>query len=240
MNDYLKELNADQMKAATSDADAILCLAGAGCGKTKTMIARIAYLVENGVDPESILALTFTNAAAFEMKDRYKKLKGSEMSNKCPEFRTFHGFCYSVIIKSKAVREKMGYTKVPSVCDESDYKKLKKELNEQLGFKLTESEMDSGEVYSREKQRQLEIFNKAVKKELRDRNLITFDMMCYNVGELFVRDDDCVKPFKDKYKYVCVDEAQDSDPKQVKFVSSFGKDVHYFQLADILHNHISV
>ena len=235
-NKYLVELNETQRQAATSNHDAILCLAGAGCGKTKTMIARIARLVNEGVDPESILALTFTNAAAFEMRDRYKKLQGANLSDKTPEFRTFHSFCYSVIIRTPAVREKMGYEKVPTVCDESDYKKLKKELQLQLGLKLTEDEIEKGESYSREGQRQLEILKKALKKELRQRNLITFDMMCYNVGELFVQDDESIRYYKQKYKHLMIDEFQDTDKRQVMFASSFGKAVNYFCVADALQS----
>ena len=101
------EFNEQQLNAINSNDDAILCLAGAGAGKTASMVNRIVRLVKDGVAPETILALTFTNAAAFEMKQRYKKIQGANLGKKLPEFRTFHGFCYNVIIKTPAVREKM-------------------------------------------------------------------------------------------------------------------------------------
>ena len=227
------EFNPQQLEAINSNADAILCLAAAGCGKTAVIVARIARLVNDGVDPSTILALTFTNAAAFEMKQRYNRLQTNPSKN-CPEFKTFHGFCYSVIIKNRDVREKLGYEKVPQVCDEADHKKLKKELLLQLGLKISETEIDEGIAYGREHERQLEIFNKALKKELRTRNLITFDMMCYNVCELFVNDDESIQYYKNKYKYIFCDEFQDTDKKQFKFISSFGRNINFFLVGDAL------
>lgn len=229
------DFNEQQLEAINSNADAILCLAGAGAGKTFTMVNRVIRLVNDGVDPSTILALTFTNAAAFEMRQRYNKLQTTP-SKKCPEFKTFHSFCYTLIVRDRNIREKLGYAKVPQVCDEKDFKKLKKELLLQLGLKISETEIDEGIAYGKEHERQLELFNKALKKELRTKNLITFDMMCYNVGELFVKDDECVQYYKNKYKYIFLDEAQDSDKRQFKFVSSFGNNTHFFFCADALQN----
>lgn len=228
------QFNPQQLEAINSNDDAILCLAGAGVGKTATLTGRISRLVDNGVDPETILALTFTNAAAFEMKQRYKKMQGSKLTNKLPEFRTFHGFCYNVIIRTPAVREKMGYEKVPQVCDENDFVKLKKELIQKLGLTISEVELESESTISKEHDRQIQLFRKALKKEMRERNLITFDMMCYNVSELFVQNDDSIQWYKNHYKYICVDEMQDTDPKQFKFVGSFGASTRYFLCGDAL------
>lgn len=229
------EFNEQQLEAINSNEPCILCLAAAGAGKTGTMVARVARLVSDGVDPESILALTFTNAAAFEMRQRYKKLNAeTNPTAKCPEFKTFHSFCYSLIIKNRNVRERLGYDAVPAVCSETDFKKIKSELVQQLGLKLTKDEIDKGVAYTKEGQRQLELFNKALRKELRKRHLITFDMMCYNVGELFVNDDECIQWYKQKYKYIFQDESQDGDPRQFKFISSFGKSTNYYFCADAL------
>ncbi len=231
----LSTCNDEQREAILSNDSHILCLAAAGSGKTFTMITRIARLVSEGVKPDSILALTFTNAAAFEMAQRYKKMMGSSNSSISPEFRTFHGFCYNLIIKDRNIRERLGYEKVPQVCEDSDYKKLKKELVIRLGLTLTDKELE-GEVFGKEKQRQMELFNKALKKELRTQNLITFDMMCYNVGQLFQDDAPEVHYYKHKYKYIMLDESQDTDPRQMKFISSFGDNINYFFVGDILQN----
>ena len=88
--------NAEQLKVINSNERTILCLAGAGAGKSFSLVHRIARLVNEGADPTSILALTFTNAAACEMQNKYKQVEGLDLSKPCPEFRTFHGFCYSL------------------------------------------------------------------------------------------------------------------------------------------------
>ena len=228
-------LNEKQLEAVNSDASCILCLAGAGCGKTKTIITRAARLVKDGVDPASILVLTFTNAAAFEMKDRYEKLNAEiNPGASCPEFRTFHSFCYSLIIKNKDVRMKLGYEKIPQICSDTDLKFIKTELIQKLGVKLSEKEIAKGVSYDREKQRQLELFDKALKKELRRQNLVTFDIMCYDVCQLFVDNDKSILCYKDRYKHLIVDEMQDTDNEQFKFVNSFGRKANYFFCADAL------
>lgn len=231
------EFNPEQLEAINSNEDAILCLAAAGSGKTATLTARVARLVNDGVDPTSILALTFTNAAALEMRERYSRLAGvSTASNAMPEFRTFHSFCYNLIIHDKNIREKLGYEKVPQVCDDAEYTKIRKEVVLALGLKLTEEELKAGHSYNKEKQRQIELFNKGLKKELRSRNLITFDMMCYNVGELFVVNDETTVYYKNKYKYIACDEFQDTDPRQFKFVSSFSNNTKFFCVGDCLQS----
>lgn len=228
-------LNEEQMKAATSTSERILCLAGAGAGKTKTLLARIEHLIKTGVDPKSILAITFTNAAAFEMKQRYKLLPGLDLSKGEPEFRTFHSFCYSLIIKDTKIRERLGYTKVPEVCSDNYMKQLKERIKLQLGCKLTEKELESSTVLvSRSKQEQRELFYKALKKTIKQENVITFDIMCYNVCSLFEKDDPCIHFYKQKYKYLFCDEFQDVDPKQFKFIISFPKETHLYLCGDSL------
>ena len=146
------EFNPEQLEAINSNEDAILCLAGAGAGKTAVMVNRIARLVKEGTSPEFILALTFTNAAALEMRERYSRLAGvSTSSNAMPEFRTFHSFCYNLIIHDKNIREKLGYEKIPQVCDDAEYTKIRKEVVLALGLKLTEDEIKAGHSYNKEK-----------------------------------------------------------------------------------------
>ena len=124
----MNTLNKEQSVAVMSDDKKILCLAGAGTGKTFSMIERIARLVSSGVDPASILALTFTNAAAFEMRSRFQnRCKGCTI----PEFRTFHSFCYSLMAVDKEVRRKLGYTQMPSLATDSNKKQIEK-LERQL------------------------------------------------------------------------------------------------------------
>lgn len=232
----LEELNDEQLEAATSNERTILCIAGAGAGKTKTMLSRIERLVSEGVDPKSILVLTFTNAAAFDMKERYKKSPSLDISRGVPEFRTFHSFCYSLIIKDPDVRTRLGYSRVPEVCDDSRFKELKARVKLQIGCTLPDSVLENDVPLSMKDKAAKELYQKAVIKTIKKENLITFDIMCYNVCALFEKNDDCILKYKQKYKYVFVDEMQDSDPKQFKFISSFPSTTNFYLCGDALQN----
>lgn len=230
------DLNEQQYEAAYSDDRTILCLAGAGCGKTKTMLSRIERLIRQGVDPRSILALTFTNKAAAEMEYRYGRIPGINAFKGKPEFRTFHGFCYSLIVKDVAVRERLGYTRIPSVCDDSEMKEIKTKVKLALNCKLTDAQLDNDVPLSRADKEEKLLFQKALIKEIKKENVITFDIMCYNVCELFEKDDDCIKKYKEKYKYIHVDEFQDTDRRQFRFASSFPDTTNFWFCADALQN----
>lgn len=226
--------NDQQLEAINSTDRTVLCLAAAGCGKTRTLIARTLRLVNEGVDPTSILCLTFTNAAAFEMKDRYKKDPSANLSLPAPEFRTFHGFCYSLIVKDKQVREKLGYSKIPELCDDSTMKELRTKVKLQIGCTLPDSVLDTECPLSKKDQEMKALFQKALVKQLKKENLITFDIMCYNVCEMFIQDMDCVQTYKQKYTHMLVDEMQDCDPVQFRFISSFPDTTNFFLVGDIL------
>ena len=232
----LNELNPQQLEAATSNHPRLLCLAAAGTGKTKTLIARIARLVNEGVDPRSILALTFTNAAALEMKDRYKKCPDVDLSKGIPEFRTFHSFCYSLIIKDTTIRGKIGYSQIPEICDDTHLKEIKKRVKFQLGITLSDDVLESGRSAIKKEQDQIDLYKKQLSKTLKAENVITFDIMCYNVCELFDRKDPCTDLYKKKYTYLLCDECQDTDPKQSRFISSFPETTNFFLCGDILQN----
>lgn len=229
-------LNPEQQAAVDCRDPKILCLASAGCGKTKTMLARIERLVNEGEDPKRILAITFTNAAAFEMKERYKFIPNIDVSKGVPEFRTFHSFCYSLIIKDPAIRKRIGYDQIPAVCDDSEFKAIKQKVKLQLNCKLTEDQLDGQNLYTRSEKDQYELFKKALIKELRAQNVLTFDIMCYNVCELFEKNEPEVIKYKDKYSHVFCDEVQDTDKKQAVFIDSFPDSVNRFLVGDCLQN----
>ena len=98
-------LNSQQLSVVKCSHNRVLCLAGAGTGKTFTMLEKIKHEIAGGMNPSSILVLTFTNAAASEMKHRF--LSNAEDKSSCPEFRTFHSFCYSLIVQDIRVRSKL-------------------------------------------------------------------------------------------------------------------------------------
>lgn len=231
----MKKLNPQQQHAVDSNANKILCLAGAGAGKTATMIERISRLVKEGIRPSSILVLTFTNAAGFEMKDRYKQGHPGQL---IPEFRTFHSFCYSLIIKDKAVRSAIGYRDVPTIADEGAIKKLETEAKMQYKIKLSSAKLSSKpDTLSPQEKYEYELYTKAVSRLLRERNVITFDILSDKVSSLFIKNDSSILQYKDQYKYIFVDEFQDTDPKQIQFLNSFqSSNVHFYFCGDCLQN----
>ena len=98
--DYLKQLDEGQHKAVTSKVQNVLCLAGAGSGKTRVLTTRVFYLVKNmGVDPSNILAITFTRNAAIEMKERLKRMGVDVSKMWC---RTFHSMCYKILAETSS------------------------------------------------------------------------------------------------------------------------------------------
>lgn len=223
-------LNAQQKQAVTLDHPKILCLAGAGTGKTHSMIHRIARIVADGADPASILVLTFTNAAAFEMKDRYKRLSES---GTLPEFRTFHAFCYHVLSTNYAVRTQLGYNSTPTIADEVVIRRIQQEAATMLGITTSWSKLSKSGVLPLKEAQEWALIQKSAKKLMKQRNVITFDSLCYDVCKLFVNNHESILSYKDRYQYIFVDEFQDTDPRQYEFISSFS-DAQLFVVGDAL------
>ena len=218
-------LNNEQLQAVNSNSDRILCLAGAGAGKTKCFIERIARLVGDGVAPESILALTFTNAAAAEMKSRYeaKQLKGAT-----PEFRTFHAFCYSLLCKDSAIRGALGYTTVPEIASEEQEKSIAERAKAQCKITISDEKLNQREGLSKQEQFQAELYDKAVNRIMHQEDVITFDKLNSAVSDLFASGHFATEPYKQQYKYIFTDEFQDTDQYQIKFLNSFPNTNFYF------------
>lgn len=230
----MRELNEEQRCAAESDADKLLVLAGAGTGKTFTMLQRISKLKFKGVDPSNILVLTFTNAAANEMECRYSRMCIDDKQR--PFFGTFHSFCYSVICKYDNVRNKIGYKFVPDICPEDEYDKIKKSVILMYNIKLSKSMLtiDNPSISIKQKY-EYTLFWKAVRKSLIQKNLISFDILCNDICKLFISDDECILPIKKRFEHVFVDEYQDTDKLQNDFVMSF-TDSKIMVVGDALQN----
>ena len=213
-------LNENQAKAVNSDADKIVVIAAAGSGKTKTFIERVSRLVDEvGVDVTSILALTFTNAAAYEMRDRYRKLHPNQNT---PTFVTFHAFCYQILASNNEVRKRYGYFRgCPRVATDSDIKRITATCKKKLGTKLSDEKLDIHAKISKKEELERSIFNKEFGRQLRMENLITFQMMAHCVSKLFSINDQLIQPYKERYKYIFVDEFQDTDSEQWEFVKCF-------------------
>lgn len=218
-------LNKEQLQAVNSTSDRILCLAGAGAGKTATMLERISKLVDNGVIPSSILALTFTNAAAAEMKGRYE---AKNVGKETPEFRTFHSFCYSILCKDPNIRTALGYENIPSIASEEQEKAVEEKAKIQCKITLSKEKLKNRENLNKKDQYQVDLFDKAVNRLMRSENIITFDKLNNEVSDLFASGNTATQFYKDKYKYIFVDEFQDTDNYQIKFLNSFTTTNFYF------------
>ena len=120
---YLQTLNERQLEAVTSNEKYIRVVAGAGSGKTKVLTSRISYLVESGIEPSKILAITFTNKASKEMKERV--LKNIDDILESPFISTFHSFCVRFL---REEINSLGYPKDFNIIDEEDKTKLVKEI----------------------------------------------------------------------------------------------------------------
>ena len=219
------QANKEQLQAINSKSDRILCLAGAGAGKTKTMLDRISKLVDDGASPSSILALTFTNAAGAEMRERYEAKHVGQLT---PEFRTFHSFCYYIVCRDAAIRSGLGYESIPNIASEAEEKEIIEKAKAQCKITLSTEQLAHRNELTKKEQFQAELFDKAVYRLLRQDNLITFDKLNSEVADLFAADHVSTKPYKMQYKYIFVDEFQDTDAYQIKFLNSFPNTNFYF------------
>lgn len=217
----MNTLNKAQQKVIDSTASKLLVLAGAGTGKTHVMIEKISSIIRKGQKPESILALTFTNAAAFEMQSRFRKQNPHVYT---PRFSTFHAFCYQLVASDVQVRHGIGYAAVPTIVDEFSLKRISKEVRLMCGTKMSDKMLAQPEDKIPEcKKFEYQIYHKRFRSMLAKENVITFDMLADKVCKLFIEDSPIVAEYKAKYTYIFVDEFQDTDPLQWAFVQSFSK-----------------
>ncbi|MBQ3920961.1 MAG: UvrD-helicase domain-containing protein [Firmicutes bacterium] len=236
--EYLRKLNDQQYEAATTVEGPILILAGAGSGKTGTMTHRIAYMVkEAGISPYSILAVTFTNKAAGEMRDRVEALIGPVTGM---WIQTFHSACLR-ILRSDA--DRLGYKKSFVIYDPVDQKALMKSL-------VKERELDDKHYapayvlseISKAKEKQLspedfrrhygdmdhyrklaELYS-AYETELLKNNAMDFDDLILNTVRLFESEPDVLESYRRKFRYIMVDEYQDTNMLQYRLVSLLAKE----------------
>lgn len=219
-------MNEQQILAVTDNSKRIVCLAGAGSGKTFTMLNRISRLIDEGIDSQSILALTFTRASALDMKSRYIL---NHKNSICPEFKTFHAFCYTLLSTDNQILHKLGYHSVPAIADDDDIVRMKAKVRAELNIK----QKSTDKPLTPKEQFQQELYHKRLKKLMDAENVISFDTLSKEVCNLFVSNDPCIQIYKNKYKYIFIDEFQDTDPTQFEFMLSF-KGSNLFVVGDVL------
>lgn len=229
--DLAKCLNPAQLKAVTAPDGPQLVVAGAGSGKTRVLTYRIAYLVSQGVKPERILAVTFTNKAAREMKNRVEKLVGKSVP-----ISTFHSFCLKVL---RANRGKLNYENGFVIYDQNDQLTLLKECMRRQDISdkhlkpqffasaigLAKDRLETAEKFARRAEKSKEYIDDLVAKvykeyerELRRVRALDFDDLIMQTVLLLKREPELLKKYQGTFDYVLVDECQDTNYAQYQLV----------------------
>ena len=231
----LEGLNEKQKEAVLHNKGPLLVLAGAGSGKTRVLTTSIANLIENEkVDPRNILAITFTNKAANEMKDRVSNLLNIDVSRLW--IGTFHSICARIL---RMNIEKIGYNSNFTIYDTNDQRTLIKEIINDLGYKDEISPLDAQHLISSLKNKSIspkefldidgyyryhneyyEIYRQYEKRKF-EYNSLDFDDLIEKVLLLFSKDKDVLKYYQNKFEYVFVDEYQDTNISQYELVKNF-------------------
>ena len=234
MSNLLQGLNDMQIKAVTTTEGPVLVIAGAGSGKTTVITRRIGYILEKGLAlPWQILAITFTNKAAAEMLERVGKLVPENAGDIW--VKTFHSTCLRILRKDI---DKLGYSSNFNIYDTTDQKRLVKECIASCGFSEdnypvksvmaaisnAKNQGKSAKEFSKENESDFRGKNYAkmyefYEKRLKENNALDFDDLLLKTVELFEKHEDVLKYYQKKFKYIMVDEYQDTNHVQYKLVS---------------------
>ncbi|NLO38544.1 MAG: DNA helicase PcrA [Ruminiclostridium sp.] len=227
-------LNPEQKEAVEHYQGPLLILAGAGSGKTRVLTHRVAWLIEEkGVAPWSILAITFTNKAAKEMKERIEKLVGTKALDIW--VGTFHACCVRILRREI---ERIGFDRNFVIYDTSDQETLMKDCLHQLGYNdknfppkqiLAEIGRAKDELMSPEQYaemagsdfRQRKVANLYVlyQRKLKANNALDFDDIIMHTNRVLSENPDVLQHYQNKFKYILVDEYQDTNTSQYTLVS---------------------
>ena len=227
-------LHPPQQEAVFHTEGPLLILAGAGSGKTRVLTHRIAHLIaDKGVNPFNILAITFTNKAAQEMRERVDKLTGADGMSVW--VATFHSTCVRIL---RRYIDRLGYDNRFTIYDSDDQKTLMKEICRKLNIDTKkykersllaqishakdemitpdEMEMNAGGDFNQKKVAQV---YREYQAALKSNNALDFDDLLVKTVELFQNCGDVLESYQEKFRYIMVDEYQDTNTVQFKFVS---------------------
>lgn len=238
--EYLKGLNESQYQAVTTLNGPLMVLAGAGSGKTRVLTMRIAHLITNGIDPFNILALTFTNKAATEMKERIAKVVG-QSDAKSLWMGTFHSV-FSRILRSEA--HHLGFPSNFTIYDQQDslnvLKKVIKDLNidsdlykpKKVQARISQYKnnlitvkayYNNPELMEADQRANMkfigEIYKKYVETCFRN-GAMDFDDLLLRTNELLTRFPEVLAKYQDRFRYILVDEYQDTNHSQYLIVKA--------------------
>ena len=227
--DLVKELNSEQAKAAANINGPSLIIAGAGSGKTRMLTYRIAYMLEQGIQDREILALTFTNKAAKEMKERISEL--TKGNYKHITATTFHSFGLGLL---KQYIQYLGYKNNFTVYDTNDNTSLLRNVIVTLGYDLSNYNISSllalfsdikcerhKEIQNKDSALE-EIYNEFIATQ-KAYNVVDFDDLILLPIKIFEKRPDVLNIVQERYKYILVDEFQDTSLLQYKFITLIAK-----------------
>ena len=236
MSNLLDQLNPQQRVAVEATEGPLLILAGAGSGKTRVITYRIAHLVEaKQVPQENILAVTFTNKAAGQMKERVEKLLAGKVALRpgAPHISTFHSFCVSVLRRHI---EQLGYRRDFTIYDDDDQLRVMRACIQELGLseqmtsprsalakisytknRGTTPEELSSAAANPEMQRLAALFE-LYESKLRRANALDFDDLLLKAVELFYNSSEVCEKYNQRFPYVHVDEYQDTNHIQYELI----------------------
>ena len=238
MSEILKGLNNKQYEAVTKTEGPVLVIAGAGSGKTKVLTHKIAYLMEEkNVLPWNILAITFTNKAANEMKERITNLVGEKARDIW--MGTFHSICVRILRKHI---DRIGYDTSFVIFDTSDQKTLIKKCMKDLQVddklftdKAIQAEISNAKnemlepdsylarVHGDFRREKIGEVYQMYQKRLKENNAIDFDDIINFCLKIFDQNEDILSYYSSKFKYILVDEYQDTNKSQFTLVRNLAK-----------------
>lgn len=231
-------LNPEQAAAAGTIDGPVLVLAGAGTGKTRVITYRIAYMLRSGIPPEQILGMTFTNKAAREMRERLASLVDAAVARRVT-LGTFHSFCIRILRREIA---KLGYLPAFTIADDSDQQGLLKQAAGALGcaqgeFPLSTvqamiSDWKNRLIQPEEARRSADTTFESVAAQIYEeyqlllemQNSLDFDDMLMLVYRLFTEHPDVLERYRDHYRYLLIDEYQDTNAAQFTIVKQLAGD----------------
>ncbi len=229
----LEGMNPQQQEAVECTEGPLLILAGAGSGKTRVLTHRIAYLIEErGVKPWNIMAITFTNKAAQEMRERVDRIV--EFGSESVWVSTFHSSCVRIL---RRYIDRLGFDNRFTIYDTEDSKTVMKEILRRLNLdpkiykersllakiSAAKNEMLSPDAYEQnvsrwEDKRVAEVY-RAYQEQLKKNNALDFDDLLVKTVELFRSCPEVLDYYQEKFRYIMVDEYQDTNTVQFQFVS---------------------
>jgi len=224
------QLSDPQREAVEYKDGPLLIAAGAGSGKTRTLTERIIKMIGRGVAPKKIVAITFTNKAADEMKRRIKKGMGKNTSGEAPFIGTFHSFCARILRKEA---KHLGRTPSYVIFDGNDSKKLIRKVLKSVEHSGAQTPAKTGWEISRVKSNLLDpaeleepikTIYETYESELKRQNAFDFDDLIEKVVRLFLKSPAVLQKYQNMYSHILVDEYQDINTCQYEIVRLLSKE----------------